>query len=330
LTLVEPVREWKGIGMGTDGKFRVDGSALETAYRCSTKAALKYLWGLTDKGEKASLLAGKAFHAALSAYIEGKHDPIAVFDANYKEWAQLNVAYEDKRSWANTRAVVEHYFTSHLKAVPWPFQPVLTEQAFEIPLMTTADGVEILFVGRMDVLGAYSGGYVVVEGKSGWLGQQWIDKWALNAQLSGYVWAARQLWPDQQIMGAFVIGIEWRTPRKEPNRKCKTHSVPQRECESQHNKYELVGLIERHEAMLENWLGDARAMAEGLYRLSCAVGDDMEQLGQLSMEGTWTGECEAFGAGGCPYRKSVCEIGRRAGVARATLEFNPWNPLEGA
>ena len=50
----------------------------------------------------------------------------------------------------------------------------------------------------------------------------------------------------------------------------------------------------------------------------------MEVLPQLQMEGMFTGECRW-----CEFRKGVCEVGRRPGVARAALEFAPWNPLEG-
>ena len=50
----------------------------------------------------------------------------------------------------------------------------------------------------------------------------------------------------------------------------------------------------------------------------------MEALPQLQMEGQFTGECRW-----CEFRKGVCEVGRRPGVARAALEFAPWNPLEG-
>ena len=65
-------------------------------------------------------------------------------------------------------------------------------------------------------------------------------------------------------------------------------------------------------------------MAEGLYRLWKAAGSDMDTLPQLQMEGMFTGECRW-----CEFRKGVCEVGRRPGVARAALEFAPWNPLEG-
>jgi hypothetical protein len=190
--------------------------------------------------------------------------------------------------------------------------------------------VPSLFVGLFYLL-ARNNVFLAIgdQNTTGWLGQQWIDKWSMSSQISGYVWAARQLY-NEPVIGAFITGLEWRAPRKEPNRKCKTHSVPQRECEMQHNKYELVGLIERNEAMLENWYAEAVPMAQGLYRLSQEIGNDLDKLVVLRMEGPFTGECEAFGAGGCEYRKGVCEIGRRAGVARAALEFNPWNPLEGA
>ena len=327
LTLVEPVSKWTGIGMGSDGKFRVDGSAITAGYKCSTQVALKYVWGLTSQSETAALLSGTAFHAAMAAHVRQHPDPLAVFDEVYKEWAQANVAIEEKHSWSNTRLVVEHYLKTHpvngSQVGGWPFQVVVVEIPFEVPL-TVVDGVEIMFVGRIDVLGRYNGYLVVDDHKTtGWLNEQWRQQWSMSGQISGYVWAARQLY-NEPVIGAFVTGVEWHKNRTDGNRKCTTHKVPQRECETQHINMEVVGLLERNDAMLDNWLADAVPMAESLYRMSMELGDDMEKLDQLKMEGVFTGECRW-----CEYRKGVCEIGRRAGVARASLEFNPWNPLEG-
>ena len=56
------------------------------------------------------------------------------------------------------------------------------EVPFEVPL-TTVDGVEVLFVGRMDVVGEYLGGYVVVDHKTtGFINSMWTDQWAMDGQ----------------------------------------------------------------------------------------------------------------------------------------------------
>ena len=44
----------------------------------------------------------------------------------------------------------------------WPFTVTHVEVPFEVPL-TTVDGVEVMFVGRMDVVGEYLGSGVLIS-----------------------------------------------------------------------------------------------------------------------------------------------------------------------
>ena len=37
----------------------------------------------------------------------------------------------------------------------------------------------------------------------------WTDQWAMDGQVTGYIWAARQLLRDKPVMGAFINGVEW-------------------------------------------------------------------------------------------------------------------------
>jgi len=331
MTLVEPAPRWGGIGMGADGKFRIDGSALKAGYKCSTAATLRYGWGLTAKAEKAALLAGTAFHKAAAEHLLGVELSQALwhFDAIYKDWAQVNVAADDKLAWMNTRLITQKWIEAHPlegegAVRGWPFAVTHVEVPFEVPL-TTVEGVEVLFVGRMDVVGEYLGGYVVVDHKTtGFINAMWTDQWAMDGQVTGYIWAARQLLRDKPVVGAFINGVQFSKLPNDGARKCKDHGVKYAECGPMHAKWEVVGLLERNAVMVENWLAEAVPMAEGLYRLWKAVGADMEVLPQLQMEGMFTGECRW-----CEFRKGVCEVGRRPGVARAGLEFAPWNPLEG-
>ena len=330
MTLVEPAPGWSGIGMGADGKFRIDGSALKLGYKCSTAAALRYIWGLTSKAEKAVLLAGQAYHASVASHLvgEGIDTALVRFDEVYQDWSQVNVAADDKLAWQNTRLITQKWIEAHptdgVAVQGWPFTVTYVEVPFEVPL-TTVDGVEILFVGRMDVVGEYLNGYVVVDHKTtGFINQLWSDQWKMDGQVTGYIWAARQLLRDKPVMGAFINGVQFSKLPNDGTRKCKEHGVKYAECGPMHAKWETVGLLERNAVMVENWLADAVTMAEGLLRLSQAVGSDMDRLPELQMEGVFTGECRW-----CEFRQGVCEVGRRPGVARAALEFSPWNPLEG-
>ena len=189
MTLVEPAPGWSGIGMGEDGKFRIDGSALKAGYKCSTQATLRYGWGLTAKAEKAALLAGTAFHKAADSHLTGSGIDVSLrdFDEVYKDWAQVNVAADDKLAWQNTRLITQKWIEAHPidgQAVQgWPFTVTHVEVPFEVPL-TMVDGVEVLFVGRMDVVGEYLGGYVVVDHKTtGFINSMWTDQWAMDGQV---------------------------------------------------------------------------------------------------------------------------------------------------
>jgi hypothetical protein len=190
--------------MGADGKFRIDGSALKAGYKCSTAATLRYGWGLTAKAEKAALLAGTAFHKAAAEHLLGVELSQALwhFDTIYKDWAQVNVAADDKLAWMNTRLITQKWIEAHPlegegAVRGWPFAVTHVEVPFEVPL-TEVDGVEVLFVGRMDVVGEYLGGYVVVDHKTtGFINAMWTDQWAMDGQVTGYIWAARQLLAGQ-------------------------------------------------------------------------------------------------------------------------------------
>lgn len=336
LALVGEVREWAGIGMGSDGKFRVDSSALKSGYKCTTAATLRYIWGLVSKSERANLLAGTALHKAIETHLKGMgatslDESLRAFDSIYLEWASQNVAADDKLSWQNTRLITQKWLEAHpntegvVAGFPFTISQVdHVEVGFEIPLTTAEDGTEILLLGRLDVLGDYQGGYVVVDHKStGFINQQWFEQWPMDCSIDAYVWAARQLL-DKPVLGAFINGVQFSKLPSDGTRKCKDHGTKYSECGPMHAKWELAGLYERNEAMLAGWKADADQMAQGLYKIYSLVGNDIDSyLDQLQQEGKFTGECRW-----CEYKKAVCEIGRRAGVARAQLEFAPWNPLE--
>ena len=110
----------------------------------------------------------------------------------------VNVAADDKLAWQNTRLITQKWIEAHptdgVAVSGWPFTVIHVEVPFEVPL-TTVDGVEVLFVGRMDVVGEYLGGYVVVDHKTtGFINSMWTDQWAMDGQVTGYIWAIYRDW----------------------------------------------------------------------------------------------------------------------------------------
>jgi len=273
-------------------------------------------------------LGGQAFHAACREHLQGQSvaKSMAAFDTIYKDWAQLHVSVEDRMNWANVSAITKRFMEAHAvegQAVKeWPFTIERVEIPFEI-LLTKVDGVEVLFVGRIDVLAKYLGYYVIVDHKTtGFLNDQWRQQWSMDGQMTGYCWAASQLFGP--VIGAFINGVQF-SKLPDSDKRCSDHGMKYRECKLAHAKWELVGLLERNAAMIENWHADAVSMATTLYKMASTIGDDLDTyIEGLAQEGVWTGECRW-----CEFRKPACEIGRAPGVVRAALEFAPWNPLEG-
>ena len=78
------------------------------------------------------------------------------FDFIYKDWAQVNVAADDKLAWQNTRLITQKWIEAHPHEMGvvrgWPFTVTHVKVPFEVPL-TTVDGVEVMFVGLCIVTG---------------------------------------------------------------------------------------------------------------------------------------------------------------------------------
>ena len=88
------------------------------------------------------------------------------------------------------------------------------------------------------------GGYVVVDHKTtGFINSMWTDQWAMDGQVTGYIWAARQLLRDKPVMGAFINGVQFSKLPNDGVRKCKDHGVKYAECGPMHAKWEVVGLL---------------------------------------------------------------------------------------
>lgn len=82
------------------------------------------------------------------------------------------------------------------------------EFTFSIPLgIPHPDtGEPMLYAGRFDMVGIYTGTYWVVDDKTAtMLGDSWARSWRLRAQLTGYCFAARQY--GIPVQGAIIRGI---------------------------------------------------------------------------------------------------------------------------
>jgi hypothetical protein len=204
------------IGMNPGGKFIVDNSALASFYGCTTAGWLRYLMGLTQATTSAPLRAGSACHKAREEYYRSGDRAYALqhFDFSYQEWASKHVTGDDRLGWANVRAIVEEYLKSleplgegkykgHLLAYPQP-----SEQIEIADLLPLDESENIWFAFRLDGIGEYHGGLAIEEFKTtGMINAMWKAKWKMSSQITGYLWAARQL-VEKPVVGCFVQGLE--------------------------------------------------------------------------------------------------------------------------
>ncbi|MDE2099270.1 MAG: PD-(D/E)XK nuclease family protein [Patescibacteria group bacterium] len=322
------------IGLNPDGRFLVDNSALASWYGCTTAGVLRYLHGLTNAEESANLKAGSACHSAREYYLktDNLEGALECLDSEYKEWAGQHVVADDRLAWSNVRTIVGEYLKSleplgegkyrgSVLAYPDPEQ---VEIAFCLPLDEAA---QIYFCGRLDGLGDYGRDglhYAIEEFKTtGMANAAWAKKWKLGSQITGYLWAARQL-ADKPVVGAFVQGLELSALPSDPTRKCSKHGQKYSECRLLHAKWETVGLLERPQGMIDGWFADALEAATKMRKLAeTTTLDDVQNMAQ---EGMFNGTCSQFNST-CQFA-GACEMGRAAHLIQANYKVERWSPFK--
>lgn len=325
--------DWGGIGFGADGKFRVDNSCLQAVMACSFKAWCRYGLGYTTKAERGELLAGSAAHAALEYHfssctggLELGTTPLGIFDEHYREWAQVNMAADEKLSWQNVRTIMQRYLEEHpylgngqFKNLPQlTVHPDRVEVPFEVPLVESEN---IWLVGKIDLVCDYLNGYAIVDHKTtGTINHFFKQRFKRNSQKPAYLWASRQLL-ERPVLGFFINAIEFAKLPSDPNRKCTTHKLKYSECREMHAKWELFGPYEVNDFAIQTWLADARACATKFKQL-CEEAPDLSCAQSISQEGLFNGGCNF-----CEF-SDPCDMGVQPHLLEANLIHQPWNPLE--
>lgn len=259
-----------------DGVLYVDNTTLSTLATCPTKAMVRYGYNLKPNGWSAApLQAGIAIHQAIEAhYTGGSLDHVLqVLQDAYYEWAVANVDITDRLGYNNVKDCVES----------WVLRNPVTELPYTIP---TNDHVEmpfdlqlnpkdpsIRFVGRIDALVSRKLGhdidspyiardalYVLDTKSTGQPFGRYEAQFYLSPQLTGYTWAAQQMFPEAQIVGCYInIVHTYMIPRQ--SGKCRKHNVSYDECRFLHPNHMLIGPLLRSKGELEEWRIDAYALA---------------------------------------------------------------------
>ena len=300
----------------------VDNSTLAAVAACSTRAGLRYVLDMTSVEVNAPMVAGSVAHEVLAEFYKTWNPDMALTKlGTYAAWWESTIKPADDRLASdNVRRVMARWMATHpQQALPFTIDPAFVEVGFAAPL-----GPGVTYVVRLDGLGIDGAGdYWVVENKTtGRLDERWRRKFRLSSQLSGYVWAARQLVPNRTVVGAYVIGVEFAKLPNDSKRKCKAHGVVYAECGGLHARSDIV-LTQRTALQLEEWATTALDLTEKLVGIREAIKTHGD-VRALPQEGLFNGSCRE-----CEFA-DFCAVGRTPEAANAMLKHDPWEPFENA
>jgi len=306
--------------------IEVDNSILAAVATCDTKAVLRYVLGYTSVEEDAKLKAGEAGHHALAVYFQGAtaRESLAVFRAQYQAWADANVEPNDRLSHANCAAILQYWFDTRAKTLPFNPIPELVEIGFSVPL---DDDGEFEFIGRIDNIAESkdgSGLYIVDHKFTGNISAVWNKQFQTASQITGYIWAADKHVKKLDmhrgpVVGAFINAVEFgRTPSSD--RKCKEHGVLYSECGIHHTKFDIPITI-RGKAQTEQWRETAINLALR-YKALKENYPGVEHAHLPQMQGLFNRSCTW-----CEFN-SFCGGGRQPNGLKAGYVYDPWHPFK--
>lgn len=301
----------------------VDNSILSTYVTCPLKAAISY--GLDRRltgSDVAHLKAGSAIHTALEYYFGWPLDsdtPLQALEDEYKDWALENVSPKDRMNWHNVKLVLESWLARNPREeLAFTINPEHIEIPFEVPL--NEDG-SIIFTGRIDLIGYGQAGnscFVIDNKTTGWVDSSKKKEYSINSQMSGYLWATKQLgWNPAGIYINLVhTGI---VPNS--NSKCTKHAVTYEECGFEHMKHEWLGPYHRSPQELESWRTDALSWALEWRQVLRHLGDDVSRLKDIQQRGKWTYKTCTY----CDWY-DYCKGGQKDHWITNFTVIDPWRP----
>lgn len=208
----------------------LDNTSLEKIKRCHKSAEFYLILGREAHAKNAALTFGGAIHEGIESFLLG--ESIDVQNQKIVSYFTNNPApSDDYRTVQNALEVLKHY---RRRSDPllhpdyeWEIQsdsrgPII-ERAFELPLDVlegewTWQGQEvrkihIAWSGRIDLIAQVNQRVRVVDHKTSSIdGDQFIQSFQLSSQTIGYLWAARQIWPELNVNGFCLNCIRFKRP----------------------------------------------------------------------------------------------------------------------
>jgi hypothetical protein len=200
----------------------IDNSARSTFRKCPLNWAYAYGRLLGSKTPNVHLHAGGAFAFGLETcrkkFFDEGLDAVTAEMLGAQALLEYYGDFECPESSAKTSArmlgaYAEYWLEYPLEANPVkPLKLATGKHAIEftfsipLPIRHPVTGNPLLYAGRFDMLGEMDKTLFAVDEKTAsQLGQQWMNNWALDAQFTGYIWAARQF--GYPVAGAIIRGV---------------------------------------------------------------------------------------------------------------------------
>lgn len=302
-----------------DGVLHVDNTILSSFATCPTYAVVRYHYNKRPFGYSNNpMIAGSALHKAIEQHYQGKsrEEVVATLWEHYYEYATQNIASDDRYSWNNISAVLISWIMRHpVEQLPYT---VPSDNFTEIPFAYQLDPnvPDIVYVGMIDAvvaqragsmipeeLRAQQGLYVLDTKSTGRLDESFKKSFHLSSQMSGYVWAANFMFPEQEIVGVYINGVAT-TVVPTSDRKCSVHKRPYSECGFMHPAHELLGPFLRTPEEIEEWRWDAVTLAREWKRQVDQQGDS-EDMSLVPQTGKFV-----YGACSRCELLDFCRLGR--------------------
>lgn len=308
--------------LGPDGELYLDNSMASALATCDTRAFLRYIHGYTTPGEHAILFSGTCAHEAMAVYFQtGEKDAaLAKFDEMYRDFSKQHVAEGDRLCWRNIHDILDAWFSTRHGKLPFRVEsPDRIEIGFACPVNEEGS---VILTGRMDLQATslHDGAVIVIDHKfTGRVNPTWVRKWKLDSQMSGYLFAAQNYFPD--VTGCFINAVELSKLPSAENRKCRTHAVPYSECRLHHLNAQIIGPIQRSEEAIESWRRTFLAIAEK-YRRMLKAYPTVQDLARVRMQGMFSNSCTY-----CEFQE-FCSFGRPIRHLTGMLVHQPWEPYK--
>lgn len=227
----------------------VDNSAIETFTTCPRYAQYYLTFAREAHARNAALTFGGAVHKGCEAIekYEGKEYPKCNIPGVNLTWTEEDTAQsvltfftenpappDEYRTPQNALELLAHYrvrktFSDYQWNVLSDSTGLLIERAFEVPLGVLevnatihlpnwelpqhVSHIHIAWSGRIDLIAECNNKNRVVDNKTSSIGgDQFIQDFQLSNQTIGYVWAARQLWPDFNVDGFCLNAFHLKKP----------------------------------------------------------------------------------------------------------------------